>query len=353
MRQVGPSAGSARPLLLRTSPTDILATMKERNLGNDALRVSEIGLGTWQLGADWGPVEDDTADAVLRAACESGITFLDTADIYGRGLSERRIGRFLKEARRPLTIATKLGRAPDPGWPDNFTPEVIRRHTEQSLERLGVEALDLTQFHCIPAAELERGGVFDAVRRLQEEGLIRRFGASVESIAEARTCLRQEGLASLQAIFNIFRQEPAKELFDEAREKGVAIIVRVPLASGLLSGRFDRRTTFAESDHRHYNADGQVFNVGETFAGVPLEKGLEIVERIRPLVPEGMTMAQFALRWVLDHEQVSVVIPGATSPEQAVANAAVSDLPRLSADTHAALRELYERDIRPCVRGPV
>jgi aryl-alcohol dehydrogenase-like predicted oxidoreductase len=327
--------------------------MNDRNFGGDPLRVSEIGLGAWQLGADWGKVSDDTAQTVLHAAIDGGITFMDTADIYGHGLSERRIGRFLRDTPVRVTIATKLGRWPEPGWPDNFKADVIRRHTEASLERLGVDALDLTQLHCIDPAELEKGRVFDALRRLKEEGLIRSFGASVESIDEARVCLRQEGLASLQVIYNIFRQEPTKEMFAEAREKGVAIIVRVPLASGLLSGRFDKSTKFAKDDHRHYNADGQKFNVGETFAGVPFERGIQIAESIRPLVPAGMTMAQFALRWILDHEAVSVVIPGATTPEQARANAAASDLPRLSPDVHAKLADLYEREIRPHVRGPV
>lgn len=327
--------------------------MNHRNFGNDPLCISEVGLGAWQLGADWGNVDDHTAQAVLRAAVDGGITFIDTADIYGLGQSERRIARFLKDSGAKVTIATKLGRWPEPGWPDNFKADVIRRHTEASLDRLGVDSLDLTQLHCIDPSELKKGAVFDALRRLREEGLIRRFGASVESIEEARVCLRQEGLASLQVIFNLFRQEPAKELFAEAREKGVAIIVRVPLASGLLCGRFDKSTTFAEDDHRHYNADGQAFNVGETFAGVPYEKGLEIVDQLKPLVPSRMTMAQFALRWILDQEAVSVVIPGATSPEQARASAAASNLPPLSEDLHRMLRDLYEREIRRTVRGPV
>jgi aryl-alcohol dehydrogenase-like predicted oxidoreductase len=327
--------------------------MKHRTFGKDSLRVSEVGLGTWQLGAEWGDVEDATAEQILQTAVDKGITFFDTADIYGHGKSERRIGRFLQRTRANVTVATKLGRGSDPGWPDNFGADAIRRHTEASLERLGVDSLDLTQFHCIPPAELEKWGAFDTLRRLQEEGLIRRFGASVESIDEARACLKQEGLASLQVIFNIFRQEPARELFAEAAERGVAIIVRVPLASGLLSGRFDRQTTFAADDHRNFNADGQHFNVGETFAGVPFEKGLKFVQAIRPLVPEGMTMAQFALRWILDHAGVSTVIPGATSPEQVAANAAASELPPLGDDVHRPLRELYENQVRPHVRGPV
>jgi aryl-alcohol dehydrogenase-like predicted oxidoreductase len=327
--------------------------MKHRNFGSDSLRVSEIGLGTWQLGAEWGNVADDTAQQILQAAVDNGINFFDTADIYGQGRSERRIGRFLQASQANVTVATKLGRASDPGWPDNFGADVIRRHTEASLARLGVDSLDLTQFHCIDPHELKKGDVFDAVRRLQEEGLIRRFGASVESIEDARVCLKQEGLASLQVIFNIFRQEPAKDLFAEAAEKGVAIIVRVPLASGLLSGRFDRRTRFAADDHRNFNADGQRFNVGETFAGVPFAKGLELVEEIRPLVPAGMTMAQFALRWILDHAGVTVVIPGATSPDQAAANAAASELAPLGETLHRNLRDLYETTIRPHVRGPV
>ncbi|HTE17302.1 MAG TPA: aldo/keto reductase, partial [Armatimonadota bacterium] len=283
---------------------------------------------------------------------ESGFSFLDTADVYGDGRSERLIGRFLKERPGGVFVATKLGRGSDPGGPGNYTAEAMRRHTEASLERLGVETLDLIQLHCIPTEELRRGDVFEHLRALQAEGKIRHWGASVESMDEALLCLEQEGLASLQIIFNIFRQKPIHTLFDAAKAKGVALIVRLPLASGLLSGKFTPQTQFAPEDHRNFNRDGQAFNVGETFAGLPFEDGVRLADRIKPLLPEGLTMAQLALRWCLDWDAVSVVIPGAKNPEQARGNVAASELPRLSPELHAALLRLYEEEVAPLIRGP-
>ena len=249
-------------------------------------------------------------------------------------------------------MATKLGRAGDPGGAANFTREVVRAHTEASLRRLGVEALDLTQLHCIPAEVLEDGKIFGWLRELKQEGKIKRFGASVESMAEAETCLKQDGLASLQIIFNIFRQKPIDVLFDQARAAQVALIVRLPLASGLLSGKYKRDTQFAPSDHRTYNRDGQAFNVGETFAGLPFEIGVDLADALKPLVPEGMTMAQMALRWCLDFEAVTAIIPGAKNPQMAEANAAASGLPPLSPALHQQLREFYGARVAENIRGP-
>ena len=320
--------------------------------------MSEIGLGCWQLGgADWGEVSDDQALDTLRAAADAGVTFFDTADVYGLGRSESLIGRFLAErkaahAKGHLFVATKLGRFSEPGWPKNFSLESFRTHTEASLKRLGIDALDLTQLHCIPTEQLKRGEVFDWLRTLQKEGKIRHFGASVESVAEAMLCVRQEGLASLQIIFNIFRQKPLTEMFGEARHRGIALIVRLPLASGLLSGRMTNQTKFAPQDHRSYNRDGQKFNVGETFAGLRFEKGAELADTLRPLVPPGMTMAQMALRWCLDFEAVTTVIPGARSPDQARANAAASELRGLSDELHERLRTFYLDRVAAHIRGP-
>ncbi|RME67156.1 MAG: aldo/keto reductase [Verrucomicrobia bacterium] len=325
--------------------------MHLRNFGHDTAKVSEIGLGTWQLGGDWGRVDEATAEAILETAVASGINFFDTADVYGGGLSEERIGRFLKKTGAPVFVATKLGRGGDPGWPGNFERAAIRAHTEASLRRLGVDALDLTQLHCIPTEVLREGAVFDHLRELRDEGKIRRFGASVESMDQALLCLEQEGLASLQIIFNIFRQKPIDVLFDRARERGVAIIVRLPVASGLLTGKLTRETTFAPDDHRQYNRDGQAFNVGETFAGLPFELGVELAEALKPLVPAGMTMAQMALRWILDFEAVTTVIPGASRPDQVRANAAASDLPPLSRELHARLRGFYRTRVHDHIRG--
>jgi aryl-alcohol dehydrogenase-like predicted oxidoreductase len=326
--------------------------MHLRTFGRDPVRASEVGLGTWQFGGtEWGSLAEDDALAALRAAADAGITFLDTADIYGLGRSERLIGRFLRDnpSYRPF-VATKLGKNPDPGGDANFSLATFRKHTEASLERLGVEALDLQQLHCVPMEQLQRGDVFDWLRTLQREGKIRRWGASVESDEEAKVCLAQDGLASLQIIFNVYRQKPITDLFDEAKRKGVAIIVRLPLASGLLSGRYTKATTFAPTDHRRFNRNGEKFNVGETFAGLPFERGVELTEELRTILPAG-DMAQSALRWCLDFDAVTVVIPGARTAEQARRNAATSDLPPLPAEAHRKLREFYEREVAGLIRG--
>ena len=326
--------------------------MNERPFGNEKIKVSEIGLGTWQLGGDWGSVTDRAAEEILQTAVDHGVTFFDTADVYGGGVSEQRIARFLKQHEGNVFVATKLGRSGDPGWPENFTMATMRQHIEDSLRRLQVEALDLTQLHCIPTEELKRGDVFDSLRTLQQEGKIKRFGASVESMEEALICLEQDGLASLQIIFNIFRQKPIHTLFDKAQAKGVAIIVRLPLASGLLAGKFTANTTFPEDDHRNYNRDGNAFNVGETFAGLPFELGVSLADQLKPLVPDGMTMAQMAQRWVLDFPAVTTVITGATRPEQVVANTAVSQLPPLSPELHQTLATFYQTHVTDHIRGP-
>jgi aryl-alcohol dehydrogenase-like predicted oxidoreductase len=326
--------------------------MDYRFFDHTGIEVSEIGLGTWQLGgSDWGEVDEGGALNTLRAASDGGVNFFDTADVYGLGRSEEFIGRFLKEASKKPFVATKLGRFPDPGWPANFSLDSMRAHTEASLRRLGVEVLDLTQLHCIPTDVLRGGQVFESLRVLKREGKIRNFGVSVESDEEAFICLEQEGLASLQIIFNIFRQKPL-EFFDKAKSKGVALIVRLPLASGLLSGKFTRDTKFSETDHRSYNREGQAFNVGETFAGLPFEKGVELSEVLSAMKPEGLTMAQMALRWILDFDAVTVVIPGASNPQQARANVTASELPPLGEELHARLKEFYETQVANHIRGP-
>lgn len=326
--------------------------MKFRAFGKTGFRAGEIGLGTWQLGGSWGEVSEQTALETLRTAAASGVNFLDTADVYGDGRSERLIGRFLKETREPIFVATKLGRSGSPGWPENFTRAAVRQHTEASLQRLGVEALDLTQLHCVPLAALKSGEMFDALRELQREGKIKAFGVSVESMEEALYCLEQPGVVSLQIIFNIFRQKPINALFSAAKQKNVALIVRLPLASGLLGGKMTKHTQFDPTDHRVENRDGQLFNVGETFAGLPFEKGVELADALKPLVPEGQTMADFALRWCLDFDAVSVLIPGARNPEQARGNVRASDLPLLSRELHAQLSSFYESEVAAHIRGP-
>ena len=325
--------------------------MNYRTFGNTGWKVSEIGLGTWQIGGDWGDVDDSTAEKVLATAVENGVTFFDTADCYGEGLAETRLGRFVKTLSTEVVIATKIGRFPRPGWPDNFSLKQFRKHTEDSLKRLGMETLDLAQVHCPPTDLLKRGEVFDWLRTLKQEGKIKQFGFSVESMEEAQICLHEKGVTSLQIIFNIFRQKPIESIFKQAQEKQVAIIVRLPLASGLLSGKLNRNTPFADNDHRNFNRDGQKFNVGETFSGLPFEKGLELVESLKKLVPENQVLPQSALRWVLDFEAVSVVIPGSKSPRQVMDNCAASSLPPLPPATHEALSDLYFKEVASHIRG--
>lgn len=326
--------------------------MNTRAFGGTHLPVSEIGLGCWQLGgADWGQFDDQRAFAILNAAADAGITFLDTADVYGNGRSETLIGKFLKQRSGKFFVATKLGRMADL-YPDQYTEAGVRAATEASLKRLGVDALDLTQLHCVPPAVLQRGEIFDWLRRLQQEGKIKNFGASVESMDEAKVCLAQAGLCSLQIIFNLFRQKPIHTLFAEAQQKRVGIIVRLPLASGLLSGKMTKTQQFGANDHRTYNRDGQAFNVGETFAGLPFEKGVELADALKPLVPAGLTLADLAQRWILDHAAVTTVITGASKPEQAAANARVSALPKLSPELHVKLAEFYQQEVARHIRGP-
>ncbi|MDN5289307.1 MAG: aldo/keto reductase [Mucilaginibacter sp.] len=315
--------------------------------------IAEVGLGTWQLGsADWGNVNEDDAIQILKTYTDAGGNFLDTADVYGMGVSETVIGKFLKTVEHPVYVATKLGRRGDApnGWPQNFTYDVIKRQVEDSLEHLDVPRLFLEQLHCIPTDEMRSGKVFDHLRSLQQQGLITHFGASVETSEEAFICLEQEGLASLQVIFNLFRQHVADEVFAKAAQKGVAIIVRVPLASGLLSGRFNAQTQFAPLDHRNYNANGDAFNAGETFSGIEFKEGVKLSDKIKSILPDNR-MPQWAIRWILDHPEVTTVIPGASKVAQVNSNLEASSLTPLSPAVHQQLRELYDQEIHAKIRG--
>ena len=317
------------------------------------IKISEVGLGTWQLGsADWGAVKDNEAFSILKTFTQAGGNFIDTSDVYGMGISERLIGKFLGTITDSVFVATKLGRRQDgdSGWPQNFSYDLMRRHVESSLENLNISQLFLEQLHCIPTEQMRVGKVFDNLRKLQDEKLIQFWGASVETGEEALICLEQEGLASLQIIFNLFRQHVADEIFAKAKEKDVALIIRVPLASGLLSGKFNEQTKFASSDHRNFNANGEAFNAGETFSGVELSAGINLAREIASLLPDG-NEAQWAIRWILDHPAVTTVIPGATKGEQVKVNVAASDLPPLTESSHEKLRTLYDQRIRPLIRG--
>ena len=326
--------------------------MNQRPFSDSGKLISEIGLGCWQLGgSDWGKLDESSAFEILSTAVSSGVNFFDTADVYGGGRSETLIGQFLKKTNESLFVATKLGRTGEL-YPDKYTEANIRAATEASLKRLNLEALDLTQLHCIPRTVLQQGDVFESLRSLQTEGKIRHFGASVESMDEALLCLEQEGLASLQIIFNIFRQKPIVTFFERAKAKNVALIIRLPLASGLLSGKMTVNTTFAAEDHRNYNRDGAAFNVGETFAGLPYELGVALADELKPIVPEDMTMAQMAQRWILDHDAVSTVITGASRSDQVVANSTSSTLPPLSRSLHKQLGRFYDEKVASHIRGP-
>jgi aryl-alcohol dehydrogenase-like predicted oxidoreductase len=319
-----------------------------KRLGRD---VGVIGLGCWQLGADWGEVDDADALAVLHGAADRGVTFFDTADVYGDGRSESMVGRFLRErGDAGLTVATKMGRRVEQ-VPENYSRENFRAWNDRSRANLGVDSLDLVQLHCPPTPVYSRDETYDALDEMVAEQRIAAYGVSVERVDEALTAIARPGTASVQIILNAFRQKPLDRVLPAAAEAGVAVIARVPLASGLLSGRYTADTTFGADDHRTFNRHGEAFDVGETFAGVPFEVGLQAVERLRPLVGEGATMAQFALRWILDQPQLTVVIPGARSAEQAAGNAAAADLAPLDEQTHAAVRRVYDELVAPHVSG--
>ena len=324
--------------------------MRVKDFGRTGRKVSEIGFGAWAIGAAWGEVNDTDAVAALHAALDSGITFIDTADVYGDGHSERLIARVMKErgGERPF-IATKAGRRLPVQSVEGFSTENLTAFIDRSLANLACDTLDLVQLHCPPTDLYYHPEVFDRLDRLVDSGKICAYGVSVERVVEALKAMEYPGVVSIQIIFNAFRQRPAERFFDVAREKNVAIIARVPLASGLLSGKFKRDTEFAANDHRSFNRNGEAFDVGETFSGVPYEVGLDAVERIRPLVSGDTTMAKFALRWILMFDAVTVAIPGARNPAQARANAEAAELPPLSADAMQEIRAIYDTCIKPYV----
>ncbi|MFB9662469.1 aldo/keto reductase [Glycomyces mayteni] len=321
--------------------------MEARILGRTGASVGVVGFGAWQIGADWSAVSEDDATAALEAAAAAGVTFYDTADVYGDGRSERFVGAFRK-AHPGVFVATKMGRRAEQVH-GNYSEANFLAWNDDSRERLGMDSLDLVQLHCPPASVYGDDAVFAALDAMVAEGRIRHYGVSVETCEEALAAIARPGVATVQIILNPFRQKPLERVLPAAADAGVGIVARVPLASGLLSGKYTDRTEFAADDHRNYNRRGDAFDVGETFAGVDYATGLEAVERLRPLVPEGMTMAQFALRWILDQPGVSVVIPGARNAEQAGANAAAASFAPLGADLHAEVRAVYDDLVRPQV----
>jgi aryl-alcohol dehydrogenase-like predicted oxidoreductase len=322
--------------------------MRYRNLGETGMRVSEISLGTWAFGGDWGSVGEDDAYAALNRAVDLGVNFLDTADAYGDGRSERLIGRLLKE--RPndeILVATKAGRRLDPHTAEGYDYVNLSAFVERSLNNLGVEALDLLQLHCPPTEAYRQDSTFEALDRLKEAGKLNNYGVSVEKVEEARMALDYPGVATVQIIFNIFRQKPAEEFFPLAEERGIGILARVPLASGLLSGKMSADRAFSEDDHRFFNRNGEAFDRGETFSGVNFETGLTAAEELKELVPEDNTLAQFALRWILMNPAVSCAIPGGKNPAQVEDNVAAAEMPPLSEANMERVKEIYDRSVRP------
>ncbi len=323
--------------------------MEQRRLGKTGRSVSAIGFGAWAIGGSWGSVDDDVSLAALHAAADAGVTLIDTADVYGDGRSERLIGRFLRErAGERFFVATKMGRSV-PQVAANYTPEAFRDWVDGSRDRLGVDRLDLVQLHCPPIEVYYRPDLFETLDALVADGSIAAYGVSVERVEEALKAIEFPGVATVQIIYNIVRQRPADRFLAEAARRDVGVLARVPLASGLLSGKLTRETAFAPDDHRAFNRHGESFDVGETFAGLDYETGLELVEELRALVPPGATLAQLALRWILMANEVTTAIPGAKTPDQARANAAAADLPPLPAATMERIRELYEERAKPLV----
>ncbi len=323
--------------------------MQYRTLGKTGYEVSTISFGAWAIGGEWGPVDDAESLATLRRAVELGVTLFDTADVYGDGRSERLLGQLRREVGDSIRIATKAGRRLSPHEAAGYDLDNLRAFVERSLSNLGVEALDLLQLHCPPTEVYYRPEVFDALEQLRAEGKLLHYGVSVERVEEGLKALEFPGVATVQIIYNLFRQRPAELFFREAERRNVGVLARVPLASGLLSGKMRADRVFAERDHRNYNRYGQAFDRGETFSGIDFELGLELAEEIRRYVPEGATLAQLALRWILMDPAVTCAIPGAKRPEQVEQNARAADLPELSQAAMTALHELYDARLRQLV----
>ena len=305
--------------------------MKYRKFGSLDWNVSEIGLGCWQIGADWGEVSEDKAKEVLKSSFENGVNFFDTADVYGMGRSEKFVGEFIKSVSERIYVATKAGRQINPHVAEGYYDKALMEsYVDQSLSNLNVETIDLLQMHCPPTEVYSSDHTFDMLDHLVSKGKIQHYGFSVQTVDEALACIKRPNTKSIQVIFNIFRQKPAEKLFEIAKEKKVAIIVRVPLASGLLTGKFSKDSSFAPDDHRNYNINGDAFDVGETFSGVNFNKALDAVEDLKNILPTDITLSQLSLRWILMHDAVSVVIPGAKNKDHVNLNTSSSNINEIS-----------------------
>jgi len=320
--------------------------MQYREFGRTGWKVSTVSFGAWAIGADWGQVEESDAIAALHTALDEGINLFDTADVYGDGRSEKLLAQLKKERSEDFYIITKAGRRLDPHTADGYNRENLNRFVDRSLKNLETDTLDLVQLHCPPTEVYYRPEIFEALDDMVQAGKIRYYGVSVEKVEEALKAIEYPGVQSVQIIFNIFRQRPSELFFSEAQRRKVGILTRVPLSSGMLTGKFTKQSTFTSDDHRQYNRHGEAFDVGETFSGVDYDLSLDGVEKIRALVPDGVSMAQFALRWILMFEAVSCTIPGAKNVQQAKDNAQAANLPELSAETMTAVKYIYDSMIK-------
>ena len=324
--------------------------MNYRKLGKTGFDISDISLGTWQVGGKWGDkFSHETADKILNTAADSGINFIDTADVYGDGESEKAVGRLVKNRSERIYVATKCGRQLNPHTSEAYQPEILRKFVENSLKNMGLETLDLIQLHCPPTEVFYRPEIFELFDKLKEEGKILNLGISVEKVEEALKGIEYQNVTSVQIIFNIFRQRPAELFFEQAQKKNVGIIVRVPLASGLLTGKFSDNSTFTEGDHRNFNRNGEQFDKGETFSGIDYATGLKAVDELKTIFPNDTNLAPMALRWILQHEAVTTIIPGASKPEQVLANIGSSSYSALSEEQLVNINVVYKKHIKKLV----
>jgi len=310
------------------------------------MKVSEVSFGAWAIGSSWGPVDDKESMAALNRAVDLGVNFIDTADVYGNGRSEKLIGRLLRDRSEKIYVATKAGRKLTPHVAEKYTPVALRKFVEDSLRNLRVEALDLLQLHCPPTAIFYSPETFEALDQMVKAGKLKNYGVSVEKVEEALKAIEYPGVKTIQIIFNMFRQRPAELFFREAKSRWIGILARVPLASGMLTGKMTRTTRFKADDHRQFNRKGQAFDRGETFAGVDYARGLQAVDELKQILPRGMTLTQFALRWILMHDAVSCVIPGGRNPAQVEDNCGAANAARLSRGVMRQVKDIYDRLIR-------
>ena len=324
--------------------------MNYRKLGKTNFNISEIALGTWQVGGKWGsPFNDKTADELINTAIDNGVNFIDTADVYENGLSETAVGRVVRSRSERIYVATKCGRHINPHVNEGYQPKVLQQYVEDSLKRMKLETIDLIQLHCPPNQVFYRPEIFEMFDRLKDQGKILNLGVSVEKVEEALKAIEYSNVTTIQIIFNLFRQRPSELFFQEAQKKDIGIIARVPLASGLLTGKFDVNTTFDAQDHRNFNRNGAAFDKGETFSGINYELGLKAVEALKALFPEATNLAPIALQWILSFNEVSCIIPGASKESHVLSNLSVYDFPKLTSEKITAMNDIYEQYIKPQV----